>query len=125
MRYDASTPNEYLDQLEDDWRKTKLQELRAVIQTEAPKLKEGINYRMLSYGDEKGVVFHLTAQRQYVSLYVGDANKVDPDGSLLADIDVGKGCIRFKKSVDVDKTRIADFIKRSIELWDEGADIDC
>jgi hypothetical protein len=32
---------------------------------------------MLSYSDQRGIVFGLNAQKHYVSLYVGDAKKID------------------------------------------------
>ena len=56
---------------------------------------------------------------------MGDAQKVDPDGSLLKGIDVGKGCIRFKKSVSIPDTRIDEFVARSVEFWKNGEDIGC
>ncbi len=125
MLYNAKTPDEYLEQLEMDWRRDKLLELRTIIQREAPYLSEGINYKMLSYSDERGAAFHLNAQKGYVSFYVGDASKVDPSGELLKGIDVGKGCIRFKKSINISDTRINEFIQRAAEYWNKGVDIDC
>ena len=125
MLYNVKTPAEYIDVLEDDWRKEKLQQVRSIIQSKAPDLVEGIDYKMLSYSDEKGIVFHLNAQKNYVSLYVGNAKKIDEDGNLLAGIEVGKGCIRFKKPVSVADTRIDKFIARAVDLWKRGKDIDC
>ena len=112
MQYAATTPAEYLAQLDDDWRREKIQQLRALIQAQAPFLTEDINYKMLGYGDANGRLFHLNAQKNYVSLYVGDAAKIDPDGALLAGLNVGKGCIRFTKSVSIPETRIDEFIAR-------------
>jgi len=125
MLYDVNTPTEYLQALEDDWRKPKLMELRALIQQAAPELIEGISYKMLSYGSETQNVFHLNAQRAYVSLYVGDTKKIDAAGALLEGIDKGKGCIRFKKSTKVADTRIDEFIVKTIEAWRAGKDIEC
>ena len=125
MLYDVKTPTEYMAALEDDWRKQKLQELRTLIKLKAPDLVEGIDYKMLSYSDENGIIFHLNAQKNYVSLYVGNAKKVDEDGSLLEGVEVGKGCIRFKKSVAVTDTRIDKFIVRAVDFWKRGKDIDC
>ncbi|MEO9477866.1 MAG: DUF1801 domain-containing protein [Cyclobacteriaceae bacterium] len=125
MQYDASTVAEYLDLLEDDWRKPTLNKIREFINSKAPGLTEGIHYKMLSYGDEKGSLFYLNAQKNYVSLYVGDTKKIDPDGVLLKSLDLGKGCIRFKKSTDPAETRIHDFIIRAQQLWDQGVDVGC
>ncbi len=99
MQYNAQTPVEYLDVLAEDWRKEKLLQLREIILDKAYGFKERINYKMLCYTDKNGDLFHLNAQKNYVSLYVGNSSKIDTDGSLLKGLDIGKGCIRFKKSV--------------------------
>ena len=125
MQYDAKTPPEYIETLDDDWRKEKLLKLRAIIQSKAPNLIEEISYKMLGYRDERGLIFHLNAQKNFVGFYVGNAHKIDPDGSLLKGIDVGKGCIRFKKSLSVEDTRIDEFIEHTMDLWKSGEDIDC
>ena len=125
MQYDAKTPAEYLDMLENDWRKEKLIELRKLIKKLGPELDETIRYKMLSYSGSKGGAFALNAQKGSVSLYVGNAKKVDPDGSLLKGLDVGKGCIRFKKTIAVDDTRIAEFIAKAMTMWRKGEDFDC
>ena len=125
MQYDVDGPQEYLEALDRDWRYDTLQSLRTVIREKGPDLEEGIRYKMLSYSDGDGVVLQLNAQSAYVSLYIGDASKVDEDGSLLEGLDRGKGCIRFKKSTDVAATRIDEFLERALALRAAGVDIDC
>lgn len=71
------------------------------------------------------MVFGLNAQKQYVSFYVGDADKIDASGLLLEGLERGKGCIRFKKKVVVAETKIAKFIARTVELRRSGADVGC
>lgn len=125
MQYNAKTPAQYLEMLDDDWRKEKIDTLRALLRSRVPNVTEGINYKMLSYSDERGVIFHLNAQKNYVSLYVGDIKKIDPDGSMLKGINTGKGCVRFKKSVDIADTGIDKFIAQAVKLWRSGVDIGC
>lgn len=125
MQYDAQTPQAYLDLLADDWRRDTLQELRAIIADCGPELVEGIAYKMLSYADEQGALFGLNAQKHYVSFYVGDAGKIDPDGRLLQGLNVGKGCIRFTKLTAVSKTNIREFIARAINMRRRGEDTGC
>jgi len=125
MQYDVSTAAEYLSALEDDWRRDTLMALRELIEREAPELRESIRYKMLSYDDDRGPVFGLNAQKGYVSFYVGDAAKVDPAGELLAGLDHGKGCIRFRKSVQVAETRIDTFISRAAAVRRQGGDVEC
>ena len=125
MQYDVRTPEEYLQQLPDDWRQEKVNALRAIINDKGPELTEKIAYKMLAYGPDDSVVLCLNAQKSYVSLYVGNATKVDPDGNFLEGLNVGKGCIRFNKSVDVSESRIDEFIERAVEMWRNGEDFDC
>lgn len=125
MQYDVKTPEEYLRELDDDWRRETLLQLRQVLFAAAPGLTEGINYKMLSYSDERGTVFHLNAQKHYVSLYVGNAGRIDPGGELLEGLNVGKGCVRFGKSAEVAGTRIDEFVRRAIELRNQGEEFDC
>jgi len=125
MQYNAQTPVEYLDVLAEDWRKEKLLQLREIILDKAYGFKERINYKMLCYTDKNGDLFHLNAQKNYVSLYVGNSSKIDTDGSLLKGLDIGKGCIRFKKSVVIKDTKIDEFIDKAITLWKNGIDVGC
>ena len=123
MQYDVQTPTEYIEALEQDWRKEKLEAIRELLQAKAPELTEGIRYKMLSYGKEP--VFCLNAQKNYVSLYVGDIKKIDPDGNLLEGLNMGKGCIRFTKTIKVEDTNIGEFIERTFNLWKQGVDVGC
>jgi uncharacterized protein YdhG (YjbR/CyaY superfamily) len=125
MQYDAQTPAEYFDMLEDDWRKEKLLALRKLIRKLGPELDESIQYKMLSYSGKKGGAFALNAQKGSVNLYVGNAKKVDPSGSLLKGLDCGKGCIRFRKTVAIADTRIAEFIEKAMSMWRKGEDFSC
>jgi uncharacterized protein YdhG (YjbR/CyaY superfamily) len=125
MQYDAKTPAEYLKMLDDDWRKEKLLAFRKLLKTYAPELEESVQWKVLSYADSKGGLFALNAQKNYVSFYVGDAKKIDPDGSLLAGLNVGKGCIRFTKSKQLEDTRIAEFIAKAMAMRRRGEDFGC
>lgn len=125
MQYDAKNPAEYLAMLDDDWRKETLLAFRKLLKAHAPELKESIKWKMLSYGDGKGGLFALNAQKGYVSFYVGHAKKVDPDGSLLAGLNVGKGCIRFTKSTKLEDTRIEEFIAKAMAMRRRGEDLGC
>ncbi len=51
MQYDVTTPAEYLEGLDDDWRREKLHQIRALLLSKAPDIAEGIDYKMLSYRD--------------------------------------------------------------------------
>ena len=125
MQYDVDSPKEYLETLEDDWRKAKLLKLRDMIFAHQPDINEHIYYKMLGYALENDAVMALNAQKNYVSLYVGNAQKVDPDGTLLKGINKGKGCLRFSKTLEPDDTGISEFIARAFQMAQAGEDISC
>ena len=125
MLYDAATPSDYIEQLDDDWRRETLLGIRAIIKRQTPPLEERIHYKMLGFAAGDRYVFHLNAQRGYVSLYVGDVSRIDPSGELLRGLNIGKGCIRFTKSKRIAETRIDEFIALTLDLWRRGEDIDC
>lgn len=125
MQSAARTPAEYLESLEDDWRRETLEALREMLTAEAPDAVEDIGYGMLSYTLGDRALFHLHTQKNYVSLYVGDTRKIDPEGTMLAGLDLGKGCIRFKKSVQVEQTGIQTFIAEAARMARAGLDTYC
>lgn len=125
MVYDVKTPEEYIKLLEDDWRKEKVQEIRKLIKRLYPDLIEGIEYKMLSYGDGHKTIFNLNAQKAYVSFYVGNIDKVKNARALLKEFNMGKGCIRIKKSINLSETKIDEFITEVMNTWEYGGDTDC
>lgn len=125
MQYEAKTPAEYLEKLENDWRKQKLLQIRTLIKKIATDINESIEYKMLGFGYGDKNIFHLNAQRHYVSLYVGNIDKIDNAEQMLKAFDRGKGCIRVRKSVEISKTKLEDFIKKTLEVWKKGGNTDC
>mgnify|MGYP003572211251 CR=1 FL=1 len=125
MQYNVNNPSEYIESLELDWRKDKLQALRQMILEQEAAIDESINYKMLCYKLHNSVLFHLNAQKGYVSLYCGNTQIIDPNGVFLSGLNVGKGCIRFTKTKDIAKTGIRDFIAQAIKLNKKGIDISC
>lgn len=125
MQYEATSPEEYVELLENDWRKEKLLQIRELILKYGPELEEGILYKMLAYSAGGTQVFGLNAQKLYVSLYVGSIQKIENADQLLEGFNYGKGCIRIKKTVDISKTELETFIKQTIEKRRAGEDISC
>ncbi|PPA69427.1 iron chaperone [Jeotgalibacillus proteolyticus] len=125
MQYDAKDAEEYLELLEDDWRKDKLLAIRQMIFTYAPELEEGIRYKMLNFGKDDIYVFALNAQKHYVSLYVGTIDKIGDAETLLAGFNYGKGCIRVKKSIKIEDTGLEQFIHKTVDMWRAGEDTAC
>ena len=125
MLYSADTPEAYLDQLDQDWRKEKLLQVREMILSQGTKLTETIAYKMLAYQFKGQTIFHLNAQRAYVSLYVGDLSKIKGSHELLHAFDKGKGCIRIKRKNNLEESSLEEFIKQTITHWYGGDDSLC
>lgn len=125
MQYDAENYEEYIEMLEEDWRKEKLLAIRQMILEYDPELEEVIHYKMLNYGKDDHYIFALNAQKHYVSLYVGTIDKVENAETLLADYNYGKGCIRVKKTIKMEDTGLEQFIHKTIDMWRAGEDTDC
>ncbi|MGJ8678929.1 DUF1801 domain-containing protein [Paraglaciecola sp.] len=135
MQYDVTTPSAYLETIEQDWRKGTLLAIRALILDFATNIEESIEYKMLSYSlnnhslnnpkSNNQTLFHLNVQKHFVGLYVGNIQKIDPSGELLAGLNTGKGCIRVSKSINVQQTQLPEFIKRAVELHLAGKDLGC
>ena len=125
MQYDAKNAEQYLEMLEDDWRKEKLLAIRQMILSYSPELEESIRYKMLNFGKDEHYIFALNAQKHYVSLYVGTIDKIENAETLLTDYNFGKGCIRVKKTINMEETGLQDFIHKTIDMWRAGEDTDC
>ncbi len=123
MQYDVAKAEDYLKVLDNDWRKEILNELRSLLIDKG--LTETIEYKMLAFQYKGETIFHLNAQKNYVSLYVGDHLKIDPSGALLKGLDVGKGCIRFKNMRSYSQSQIALFIEKTIDAVHSGKDLSC
>lgn len=125
MQYDANNAEEYLNMLEEDWRKEKLLAIRQMILNYAPDLEEVIRYKMLNFGKDDYYIFALNAQKHYVSLYVGTIEKIQNAASLLEGYNYGKGCIRVRKTIKVEDTGLESFIHKTIDMWRAGEDTAC
>ncbi len=125
MQYKANSPKEYLEKLEDDWRKDQVEKVRDMIMHVWPEAKENIEYSMLCYGDGSKNIFHLNAQKGYVAFYVGYIDKVGDSHQLLEGFDLGKGCIRIRKTLDISNTGLSEFISRAVMIHRAGGNTDC
>ena len=134
MRSSAKTASEYMKELPPDRRK-QLEVVRKMIKKNIPKeCKEGIHWGMLTYsvplklypagyGENPDVplpYIALASQKNYMALYLmtiyGDKNlgkwfhkAYKASGKKL---DMGKGCLRFKKIEDLPLEVITEMIRK-------------
>ncbi len=101
MKYEAKTPTEYVDavQQDNDWRAGHLDKLRSLIKLKAPEVIEDIDSNVLRYSGDDRILCHINAQKNHIGPNVGDVTSIDNAEKFLAGVDLGKGCIRFKKEL--------------------------
>lgn len=141
MKYDASTPNEYVAQLPDE-RKEVIEKLRAIIKENLPKgFEEGINYNMIGYYVPHSIYpdgyhcdtslplpfMNIASQKNSVNLYHSGIYAVPEIHEWFVaeypkhakrKLDMGKSCIRFKKMDDIPYDLIAELCtKITVEQW--------
>lgn len=87
-----------------------VEHLRALIRQAAPQAREEIRWGMLAY-DDAGGLFALAAQKRYVSLYVMVPEALEKMEAELADVDRGKGCLRFTRLEGVPTKSIERLLK--------------
>tara|TARA_B110000967_G_C18390757_1_gene319810 strand:- start:36 stop:494 length:459 start_codon:yes stop_codon:yes gene_type:complete len=135
MKYIASSPSDYIDQLPDD-RKVVITKLRALLkQNLAPGFEEQMSYGMIGYVVPHSIYpagYHcapelplpfisMASQKNFVALYhMGMyANKQLYDWFVAEypkhckrKIDLGKSCIRFKKMDDIPYELLAELVRK-------------
>jgi uncharacterized protein YdhG (YjbR/CyaY superfamily) len=106
MKIEAKTVEDYWRQVPDDWRRERMEALRAMIFEVAPDAEETIGWGMLRYGfGGDRIICHMNAQVRYVGLYIGRLERLDADGAVRAAFDCGKTCVRVKRSSDISLVR--------------------
>lgn len=141
MQSKAETPDQYIAELPDE-RKEAMMALRKLLQSNLPKgYKEEMSYGMIGYVVPHSIYpkgYHstpklplpfvnLASQKNYIALYHMGINA---DKALLkwftdeypkhskTRLDMGKGCIRFKKPEHIPYKLIGELVsKMTVEEW--------
>jgi uncharacterized protein YdhG (YjbR/CyaY superfamily) len=103
--------DQYIEDLAPD-RKAALEQIRTLIRTTLPDIKETMQYRMPTFELDE-VVCAAASQKQYISLYM-DVELVEEHRDELAHLDVGKSCIRFKKIEDLPLNTIQKILEETV-----------
>ena len=124
----ASTPAEYIAQL-DEPRKSEIAALDAMIRKLAPALEPFISSGMLAYGpwhytyssgrEGDGFRIGVASNKNYISLYVscgeGAESIAGRHQAALPKAKIGKGCVRFKRLSDLDRTALEKMIREGVQ----------
>jgi hypothetical protein len=124
-----STPEEYIARLEEP-RRGEIERLHALIREAAPELEASADERMIGYGpyhyryasgrEGDSHVVSLASRKRTISLYLNCV----ADGAYLAEryrerlpgADVGKSCVRFKRTDDVDLGTLSELVATAARI---------
>ena len=101
MQSRAVDVDAYLDEVPPD-RRELLTSLRELCLQVLDGYEESMAYGMLSYTRDGEVELAFASQKKYVSLYVLKQDVLEAHRDRLADLNVGKGCIRYAPPAKVD-----------------------
>jgi hypothetical protein len=122
----ASTPRQYIDQLEEP-RRTDVARLHRLIRKTVPELKPFIEAGMLAYGPfrykypsgREGDWFRVgvASNKNYISLYACAADArgyvAERYKKKLPRASIGKSCVRFKKLADLDEETLQSLLRET------------
>lgn len=123
----AKTPEEYIDLIQDPERKVEIIKIDELIKKTVPDLKPFILAGMIGYGSfpyrgaggKMGVwsLIALASQKNYISVYIcsidGGEYIAEKFKDKLPKANIGKSCIRFKRTADIDLEVLKEIIKRA------------
>ncbi|MFC8033373.1 iron chaperone [Streptomyces griseoincarnatus] len=100
----------YLAELPDD-RKVVLTRLRELCRTELKGFTEVMAHGMPAYERDGVAEIAFASQKRYISFYLLRGDVRDAFAERLAGQDMGKGCLRFRKSERVDLDLVRDLLR--------------
>ncbi|UUN27503.1 iron chaperone [Streptomyces sp. FIT100] len=115
-RSTAEDVDGYLAEVAEPDRLTALVRIRELCRTELDGYEEVMAYGMPAYrrpGGEPEIAF--ANQKQYISFYLMRPDVREGFEERLADQDMGKGCLRFRRTEKVDFDLVRDLLKAAAE----------
>jgi uncharacterized protein YdhG (YjbR/CyaY superfamily) len=106
----AADVDGYLDELPDE-RRQALTRLRDLCRQELQGFTEVMAYGLPGYERDGTVEIGFASQRQYISFYLLRTDVRDAFAERLADQDMGKGCLRFRKPEHIDFDLVRDLLR--------------
>ena len=123
------TPDEYIDALEEP-RRGEIRELHDLIRETAPDLEPYVGPHMLGYGpfhyryasgrEGDASLLALASCKRYISFYVLCTTETgylaEQFAERLPKADIGKSCVRFKRTGDVDRDALRELIAEAARI---------
>ena len=124
MNTTPTTPDEYIESIENESRRNDIRRLHELIGRVAPDLESRAESGGLAYGsyvyryasgrEAEWPAIGLANRKQYISLYVtatvGDRYLPETYVERLPKADIGRSCVRFKRLSDLDEGVLAQLI---------------
>jgi uncharacterized protein YdhG (YjbR/CyaY superfamily) len=115
MQSEAQTVDAYLQEVPEN-RRVALSQLRQLCQQLLVGYEESMAYGMPGYkvkGGEVAVAF--ASQKNYISLYILKEDVLNKYREHLAHLNLGKGCIRYRKPQQIDFDIVAQILTDSYQ----------
>ena len=117
MRSQASSVAAYIEEAPAE-RREALELLRRLCLEELPGFIEAMRYGMPSYERAGEVEIGFASQKAYISFYVLRRAALEANVSRLEGLSVGKGCIRFRRSEQIDEETVRALLEAT--FGDDG-----
>ncbi len=114
MRSEATDVADYVSHLDEIWRPT-VERLRVSCLEHLLGSCELMAYGMPTYEIEGRPLIAFARQVRFLSLYVMKKGVLDAYRSELADLSVGKGCIRFQRPEQINWTLVESLLRESAD----------
>lgn len=92
-------------------RREALTRLRELCRSELSGYTETIAYRMPAYTRDGVAEIAFADQKQYISFYLMRSDVAADFADRLSTLDMGKGCIRFRKPDNIDFDLLRDLLR--------------
>jgi uncharacterized protein YdhG (YjbR/CyaY superfamily) len=103
----------YMENVDNEAHREALAQLRVMIHEIQPDIAEKFEYKMPVF-DYNGQICGMSSRKNYISLYC-KPEIVDRHRDALGKLNVGKGCIRFRKLSDLPLDTVRTIITESCE----------
>ncbi|HKJ26315.1 MAG TPA: DUF1801 domain-containing protein [Anaerolineales bacterium] len=119
MQSDAKTVDTYLKEVPQE-RQNALTTIRELCREHLDGYIENMEYGMPSYKKDGGEVeVAFASQKNYISLYILKQPVFDKHRESLAHLNLGKGCIRYRKPEQIDFEIVGQLLADSAASDDE------
>jgi uncharacterized protein YdhG (YjbR/CyaY superfamily) len=114
MRSAAGTVARYVDEQPEEWQPA-LRKLRAACRRSLVGYTEAMAYGMPSYSRDGEAEVAFAKQARYLSLYIMKQPVLDVHRARLSGLNVGKGCIRYRRPDQIDWAVVESLLSETRE----------